>query len=87
MYTVFANATKFEKYIIRLQMTGRDDSHPGTFQIVETTNGKETAFANLGSKTASEATREYNRRITDAAKYDGIFYIKDLKPILNGGVL
>jgi hypothetical protein len=82
--TVFANATRGGKYQIQLQITGTDDVFPGTYQIVELTNGNESGFANLGQINARVAVAEYNRRIDLAAKYDGIFYTKDLKALLSG---
>lgn len=87
MFVIFANSTRGGKYSIQLEMTGEFDAFPGTFHIREFKNGCEQAFANLGQKSAVDAVAEYNRRIDDAAKYDGIFYTTDLKPILDGGVV
>lgn len=87
MFTIFANATRGGKYTICLQMTPDTDAFPGTFQIVETTNGRQTGFANLGQKSAIDAVHEYNRRIDEYAKYDGIFFTKILRVPLDGGAL
>jgi hypothetical protein len=84
MNTVFANATRGGKYQIQLQVTGPDDIFHGTYQVVELTSGNQTGFANLGQINARVAVAEYNRRIDLAAKYDGIFYIRDLKALLSG---
>lgn len=78
MYTIFHNSTRGGLYSIKLQMTGEDDAFPGTFQIVETKHGQQTGFANLGQKPACDAMKEYNRRIDEYAKYDGIMFTKTL---------
>ncbi len=83
--TVFAYSTRGGKYAIHLQITGTSDPFPGTYQIVETANGQLTGFANLGSASYEKALSEFNSRIADSAKYDGIFYTKNLRPI--GGSL
>lgn len=82
MKTLFANSTRHGKYEIRLQITGNDDVFPGTYQIVELTNGNQTAFANLGQIPAQVAVARYNAQIDASAKYDGIFYTKDLLALL-----
>jgi len=63
MHVIFANATRGLKYTIQLNMTGNEDKFPGTFEIVETTRGFQTSFANLGQISAVDAVNEYNRRI------------------------
>lgn len=84
MKTIFANSTRGGKYEVRLQITGSDDVFPGTYQICELVNGRQDAFANLGQIGAQRATAEYNKRIELAARYDSIFYVKDLKALLSG---
>jgi hypothetical protein len=84
MKTIFANSTRGGKFQIQPNTTGPDDVFPGTYQIVELTNGNESGFANLGQIGARVAVAEYNRRIELAAKHDGIFYTKDLKALLSG---
>ena len=78
MFTIFHNSTRGGKYTIRLQMTGEDDIFPGTFMIFESTNGRLTGFANLGQKSPVDAVNEYNRRIDEYAKYDGIYFTQRL---------
>ena len=78
MFTIFHNSTRGGKYTIRLQMTGEDDIFPGTFMIFESTNGRLTGFANLGQKSPVDAVNEYNRRIDEYAKYDGIYFTQQL---------
>lgn len=78
MFTIFHNSTRGGKYTIRLQMTGEDDIFPGTFMIFESTNGRLTGFANLGQKSPVDAVNEYNRRIDEYAKYDGIMFTQRL---------
>ena len=78
MYTIFHNTTRGSLYGIMLQMTSEEDAFPGTFQIVETKHGQQTGFANLGQTVACDAIKEYNRRIDEYAKYDGIFFTKTL---------
>ena len=81
MHVIFANATRGLKYTIQLNMTGNEDKFPGTFEIVETTRGFQTSFANLGQISAVDAVNEYNRRIDEYAKYDGIFFTKNLRSV------
>jgi hypothetical protein len=83
MKTIFANATRGGKYEIRLQVTGPDDVFPGTYQIREFVNDREQHFSNLGQITVFAAVAEYNRRIKDAARYDSIFYVRDLRALLS----
>jgi len=78
MFTIFHNSTRDGKYTIRLQMTGEEDIFPGTFMIFESTNGRLTGFANLGQKSPVDAVNEYNRRIDEYAKYDGIMFTQRL---------
>jgi hypothetical protein len=78
MYIIFHNSTRGGLYTIRLQMTGDSDPFPRSFSIVETKYGRETSYANLGQKSACDAVNEYNKRIDDYAKYDGIFFVKKL---------
>jgi hypothetical protein len=59
-------------------MTGEEDIFPGTFMIFESTNGRLTGFANLGQKSPVDAVNEYNRRIDEYAKYDGIMFTQRL---------
>ena len=87
MYTIFHNETRGGLYGIKLQMTDENDIYPGTFQIVETKLGQQTGFANLGQVPAVDAVNEYNRRIDEYAKYDGIFFTKILRVTLDGGAL
>ncbi len=83
MKTVFANSTRGGKYEIHLQITGTDDVFPGTYQITELTNGRLAGFANLGQCGAQVAVAKYNQMTDDAARYDGIHYVKDLKALLS----
>jgi len=83
MKIVFANSTRRGKYQIQLSITGPADIFPDTYQIREFVNGREQGFANLGQVGAQRAVAEYNRRIEDAAKYDGIFYVKDLRALFS----
>jgi hypothetical protein len=82
MKTIFANSTRGGKYEVRLQITGSDDVFPGTYQVCELVNGRQDAFANLGQIGAQRATAEYNKRIELAARYDGVFYTRDLRALL-----
>ena len=87
MFVIFAKSTRGGKYTIALEMTNEFDAFPGSFGIRETTNGRPTGYANLGVLSAVDAVKEYNRRIDEYAKFDGIHFTKDLRPILDGGVL
>lgn len=78
MFTIYHNATRGGLYSIALLL-----HEDGTYCIKEFKRGSEQGAAWLGQKSAVDAVAEYNQRIDDAAKYDSIFYIKDLKPMLD----
>jgi hypothetical protein len=82
MFTIYHNATRGGLYSIALLL-----HEDGTYCIQEYKRTNLQGVAWLGQKSAVDAVTEYNKRIDDSAKYDGIFYTKDLKPILDGGVL
>ena len=77
MFTIYHNSTRGGLYRILLAL-----HEDGTYVIKEFKRHQLQGMAFLGQKSAVDAVAEYNRRIDDAAKYDGIFYTKDLKPML-----
>lgn len=80
MYTtIYHNSTRGGLYSIALLL-----HEDGTYCIKEFKRGNEQSAYWMGQKSAVDAVTEYNKRIDDAAKYDGIMYTKDLKPMLEG---
>jgi hypothetical protein len=77
MKTLYANSTRGGLYSIALQVLA-----DGTYCIREFKHNREQGAAFLGNADAFAAVREYNKRIDDAATYDGIFYTKDLHAFL-----
>jgi len=78
MFTIYHFSTRGGLYSIALLL-----HEDGTYCIREYKHAQFQGEAWLGQKSAVDAVTEYNRRIDDAAKYDGIMYTKNLKPMLD----
>jgi hypothetical protein len=78
MFTIYHMATRGGKWSIALLL-----HEDGTYCIREYRHTNIQGVYWMGEKSAVDAVTIYNQRIDDAAKYDGIFYTKDLKPILD----
>lgn len=78
MFTIYHTATRGRKWSIALLL-----HEDGTYCIREYKHTNLQGVAWLGEKSAVDSVAMYNQRIDDAAKYDGIFYTLDLKPMLD----
>lgn len=78
--TLFAYTTRGGKWGIDLIQLP-----DGRFEINEYKHGRSQGCAFLGDKNAEAAMEEFNRRIDDAAHYDGIFYTTQVNSLKDGG--